>query len=950
MTAPNPDDDVTRLESLRGLDEGELEVLEMPSPPSTSDDFQQLGPLDDDDERLGGSDGRYSDSPGMVRQAGRSAIPTKDLYGFKTMIIVHSDSIHGIGVAVCRCPGAPTVDQQLLRYGGLFPASPDDPSTAFTLQGLEHRAVDDVVCKTSAQSYMRKLRRCTEPQEPRLAPNRYHELNLVSRQYTAVQNIIDFGFATQTLEDWADPPSGGLVWKCVVCPRKTADFNNLPRKWEVDPEEWRLFVSMCYDGNFSGDHTISRCPGNNVPFFPGTGFFNHPDTVEEHMKHAVDDKALKRIIPDLDKEDRPCHQHKAAATVGKNKSRVVDIKGIGSWACSRHGCLCANGTNNFDLGEAAHPVDLSLSTAFEHTITKQIRRVQLLYDIWCRYGVHLRKRFQYSGLEWPEFRELLQGVGVWHIYGHVFECYRRFAPIYSPRAGIVDGEILETLWALLNSILQSCRGMSLAAREEKINMHMNDVNHGKIIRMVETLVRKHRKFSQELHERNLHCQRLALSCDEGDMERWERERVKMEVQRMRDPYSADDFWPDIVDQGPEPKDTEARLIEEENRSDRDTAVVSVVVASLGLEEEALKMQSRGDRWGTSANDRRTAAIARSRFNNRRQKANRDMAVALGDVPDSDLLVSRLSKLLPEDEWDDENLVAHPYNLRPFAEYRPVDLPSARPEVGRRKEGTTDAERRAVNAELELRIARLDFRIRKIMEGAVDQAQSYRLQLRQNKSKGKNSNNYLARKRAWLHTREQNKDVRVHAAMYNHGVQRLARLFWEDDEESQQRKAALLAKYRPLRPEDIQCTTATYDMYNNTRTRGKFKLPWFWRVGRRHLDTMEVDDAPEEVDDETFIGDFFRTRWINARCSYVRCEEEVYMLEGEMQTCFLGYSALANAWKGRHVKLPAVPMEGVDQYAGLRAHALEMMHAWLDLAAKAKTAFNAEVENIISSDL
>ena len=128
-------------------------------------------------------------------------------------------------------------------------------------------------------------------------------------------------------------------------------------------------------------------------------------------------------------------------------------------------------------------MDRSLSSAFHHTITDQIARAQLLYDIWCRYGVHLRKRFKHSGLDWPKFRELLQGVGVWHIYGHVSECFRRFAPQYSPRSGIVDGEILETLWSLLNSILQSCRGMSLAAREEKINLHMNDINYRKTVEM-----------------------------------------------------------------------------------------------------------------------------------------------------------------------------------------------------------------------------------------------------------------------------------------------------------------------------------------------------------------------------------------------------------------------------------------------------------------------------------
>ncbi|KZV61564.1 hypothetical protein PENSPDRAFT_693315 [Peniophora sp. CONT] len=243
------------------------------------------------------------------------------------------------------------------------------------------------------------------------------------------------------------------------------------------------------------------------------------------------------------------------------------------------------------------------------------------------------------------------------------------------------------------------------------------------------------------------------------------------------------------------------------------------------------------------------------------------------------------------------------------------------------------------------------RIRKVMEGVVDQAQSYRLQLRQNKSKGKNSNNYVARRKAWLHTREQNKDVRVHAAIYNHGVKRLARLFWDDAPDAQVRQRALLTRYRPIRAEDIKCTTATYDMYNNTRTQGKFQLPWFWRMREPDApDRMDVDEGRRPLDDETFIGDFFRTRWINARCAYVRCEEEVYMLEGEMQTCFLGYSALAEAWRQRHYRLPLASEGDIDEFAGHRAHALEMRHSWMDLAAKAKAAFNGEVRDIISSEL
>lgn len=113
-------------------------------------------------------------------------------------------------------------------------------------------------------------------------------------------------------------------------------------------------------------------------------------------------------------------------------------------------------------------------------------RIQLLYDIWCRYGIHLRERFNRSpNVTWPEFVEVMGGVGVWHIYGHVFECFGRYSNLYARRCGIVDGEILETLWSVLNIILDSCRGMSLANREEVISMFESDSNFRKTLKMGE---------------------------------------------------------------------------------------------------------------------------------------------------------------------------------------------------------------------------------------------------------------------------------------------------------------------------------------------------------------------------------------------------------------------------------------------------------------------------------
>ncbi|VDB94419.1 unnamed protein product [Peniophora sp. CBMAI 1063] len=110
---------------------------------------------------------------------------------------------------------------------------------------------------------------------------------------------------------------------------------------------------------------------------------------------------------------------------------------------------------------------------------------------------------------------------------------------------------------------------------------------------------------------------------------------------------------------------------------------------------------------------------------------------------------------------------------------------------------------------------------------------------------------------------------------------------------------------------------------------------------------DADTKPQPLDDATFI--VYRTRWINARCAVVRCEEEEFMLQGEMQTCYLGYVALAYAWRQRaHLSGNLQSERGT--HPGHRAHALQVAHNWLDLAAFAKDSFNAEVSNIITEDL
>ena len=119
------------------------------------------------------------------------------------------------------------------------------------------------------------------------------------REYNAIDNLITHGYAHQPLDGWQPPPPGGLFHRCVACPSE----DNLPEGYKDDPNSWAYFYSWSHDGNFSAQHTVSRQPGNNVPLFPGTGAFQHPDEVKAALGKVKTDRHLKKESPELVRGD-----------------------------------------------------------------------------------------------------------------------------------------------------------------------------------------------------------------------------------------------------------------------------------------------------------------------------------------------------------------------------------------------------------------------------------------------------------------------------------------------------------------------------------------------------------------------------------------------------------------------------------------------------------------------
>ena len=80
-------------------------------------------------------------------------------------------------------------------------------------------------------------------------------------------------------------------------------------------------------------------------------------------------------------------------------------------------------------------------------------------------------------------KPIVPGIGLFHVHGHKKECYPRYAPSFIPGAGMIDGEILETLWNPLNHTASSARSMTWYSRQEYLDAHMGDSNWKKLIHM-----------------------------------------------------------------------------------------------------------------------------------------------------------------------------------------------------------------------------------------------------------------------------------------------------------------------------------------------------------------------------------------------------------------------------------------------------------------------------------
>jgi len=241
---------------------------------------------------------------------------------------------------------------------------------------------------------------------------------------------------------------------------------DMPHWWRTLYGQWKALLSP---SGFSSRRQRGRTP---LPFPQcffklSTCLISQPMTCNEH--HALKDRFITH--------------------------KILDVTEIGATACARHGCFCPGSVVNFAKGESwvtalhlyvlwyTHPrdrqasMDYSVFNAVSNSTIGDIPTMAQFYNVECQHSINFPKCVAPVWyLEYPFEKKIYYSVGAFHISGHVPECFLRYLPQFMPGVGIVDSEVLESLWSTLNEVSPSAQTASLAAWTELLDNHMLDSN------------------------------------------------------------------------------------------------------------------------------------------------------------------------------------------------------------------------------------------------------------------------------------------------------------------------------------------------------------------------------------------------------------------------------------------------------------------------------------------
>ncbi|KAG1787530.1 uncharacterized protein HD556DRAFT_1312716 [Suillus plorans] len=852
--------------------------------------------------------------------------------------VVDTSGLHSLMIRFCKCTDAMSPDMQLLETS-LFPASFTSPKTAFTFAVLDDFLLDNLECGTSAMNY--------------------YTCSLIwFQQWRQVKQLKWHGFGHEKQK----PKEGELALFCPACPQPGVNLN-LSERNESDPV-WLYSRSLVMDGNFKAEHLYPTNLTDEVALTDGLGFMSailettsarkareakvHARRRKAKVIREMETYALENLVdsgwmlPDGWRY-RALKRGKARARIRREAREVARMLRVAWESCAslntaishheRHESLhrykmhLSQAQDIVQRSECNNHRAVNQANASRHKLeatgiggslgynTYGIDQAFTFYDINCQYNKHLRKQIEESPyLDLPWGMDIIPGIGLWHVHSHQDKCYVQYASNFITGAARIDSEIMETLWAPLNIISLSARGMSTPHRKECLDFQMNDCNFMKMIRISKFLCRKFKEAVQGVQDSRHAFDRLSETAEDDTLVKWEAEAVAAQDDRLHNPSSMD-IYKVRLKKSPTRKQQELHLLNRQAQwpaGEIHHGAATWLACGITLEESQVALLIDVKKLGKRPMDTQKLAIARrrDRLQGQLDEFVRVAVTFLGDelhrcdhldgmtvMLDTAELDSVGSSCEEPDRPDDEDRYDIPveFNLETVV----IPLPSNISIERCAQWGVADL----VLQEISLREGQANDALHAIRVNLADKAILFCTTVWSAKSQARST-------RAWARVHSVDKVLHLNAQIYSKCHKQLIHLGADD----------LLTKYRPLEKADLKATTVVADP--NVHGQRNNTLAWFWSID------VEGDSANND-----WMNEFYRVHWLRTLTLRDRWAEELLLVGREMIWTVEFFIHKSQQWVGRMQQADATHMVGHSCYAARQAQ------IYLRLSQHAQNSFD-----------
>ncbi|KAJ7198691.1 hypothetical protein C8J57DRAFT_1104953, partial [Mycena rebaudengoi] len=405
--------------------------------------------------------------------------------GSDTFVVVHGDGVEEVAIDYCGC-GGPPVTVQLLR-AGLYPATTTNPRTAATFGVLRRFHLMSFESKCSAYEFYHSLARSADNTGLNPPPDRYHEFLRMTREWRNLQMCKRCGRGHDPLGLKNTAP-GECALLCPACPHPG---KNLPDGWQEATEEQQFLYALflAIDANFRLKRKDVSTEEKDPGLGPGWAFFCEVKTYMAHVREHWDQP-----------QDRShCVAHNAVDKPDR-EARGTASSGIGAVDCARHNMKRPLSVGDLQLGERYINMDYMFFTSVKDS---ELLRYFVSYDIACQWHINIWARMQrYQQDIWfigdDKFVTFL--VPKFHLPAHIESCNLRFSFNLTRDVGQTDGEAPERGWANTNPLASSTKEMGPGSRRDTLDDHFNDLNHKKIVKLGDVMVKKTKNAVPEMVE------------------------------------------------------------------------------------------------------------------------------------------------------------------------------------------------------------------------------------------------------------------------------------------------------------------------------------------------------------------------------------------------------------------------------------------------------------------